>query len=318
MTNMYPTPTMPAFGVFVADQVAALRQAGVAIDVLFINGKSSTSEYARGFGRLWRALRAERYDLIHAHYVFSGIIARAQFGIPVVVTYHGSELLGHPRWQTWLSHVVTPLFDEVIYVSNECREAMRDRDGWVIPCGIDVDGFTPVPRELARQRLGLAPDQPLVLWAGDPNRPEKRFWLAEQAMQHVQNRLPNAGLVVLAGRPHAEVPTYMSACDVLVLTSAAEGSPMVVKEAMAANLPIVSVRVGDVPEVIGETPGCALATRDPRDIASRLLTVLHERRRTDGRMRIQELRQERIAQRILQVYEHALGARRDAEQYAPG
>jgi glycosyltransferase involved in cell wall biosynthesis len=227
----------------------------------------------------------------------------------VVLTHHGPELLGHPRWQTRLARIVTPLFDEVIYVSQEGREAMRDEDGWVIPCGIDLDAFAPVPRAEARARLGLPASQPLVLWAGDPSRPEKRFALVEAAMAQVQASLPEAELLLLTNQPHEVVPLYMSACDALVLTSAAEGSPMVVKEAMACNLPIVSVRVGDVPEVISSTPGCALAERDPGDIASKLVEILQKPRRTDGRARIQHLGHDRIAQRLLTVYAEAVSSR---------
>lgn len=316
VTNMYPTTTMPFFGVFVADQVEALRRAGASIDVFFVNGKASTWNYVWGFVRLWRFLRGRHYDLIHAHYVLTGVIARAQPGQRVVLTHHGSEVLGHPRWQTWLAHVVTPLFDEVIYVSEECRRALSDSDGWVIPCGVDLEVFQPVPRHAARERLGLSPDQPLVLWAGDPTRPEKCFSLAEASIDRVKASLPSAELLLLAGRPHTVVPTYMSACDALVLTSVAEGSPMVIKEAMACNLPIVSVRVGDVPEIISETPGCALAERAPSDIAAKLVSVLREPRRTDGRARIQHFRHDRIAQRVLEVYEHARQRRRRLQLYA--
>jgi teichuronic acid biosynthesis glycosyltransferase TuaC len=306
VTNMYPSPTNPAFGVFVDDQVNALRRAGADVDVFFVDGKANTLNYLWGFVRFWRQLRRRRYQLIHAHYVLSGLIARAQWRYRVVLTHHGSELLGHPRWQTWLAHLVTPWFDAVIYVSEECRRAMNDRAGWVIPCGVDLDVFRPVPRDEARAQLGLAPDQRLVLWAGDPSRPEKRYAMVEQAMQHVKALVPGAELVLLTGRPHHLVPTYMSACDVLVLTSAAEGSPMVVKEAMACNLPIVSVRVGDVAEVIDGTAGCALAERDAADIAARLVGVLQEPVRTDGRARVEHLGHGPITRRIMAVYRHTL------------
>jgi glycosyltransferase involved in cell wall biosynthesis len=81
---------------------------------------------------------------------------------------------------------------------------------------------------------------------------------------------------------------------------------MVVKEAMACNLPIVSVRVGDVPEVIGDTDGCALADRDPVDIASKLVGILQEPFRTGGRAQLGRYRHDRIASRIVDVYAHAL------------
>jgi glycosyltransferase involved in cell wall biosynthesis len=91
---------------------------------------------------------------------------------------------------------------------------------------------------------------------------------------------------------------------------------MVIKEAMACNLPIVSVRVGDVPEVIGHTPGCALAERDPYDIAAKLIRVLRSPARTDGRRRIDHLRHDRIAQRVLEVYSHAIRSQRGVRQHA--
>ena len=87
---------------------------------------------------------------------------------------------------------------------------------------------------------------------------------------------------------------------------------MVVKEAMACNLPIVSVRVGDVPEVIGDTPGCALAERDPADIAAKLVSVLRSPTRTDGRSRIAHLHHDRIAGRVHEVYQHAIASKRGA------
>jgi teichuronic acid biosynthesis glycosyltransferase TuaC len=135
-------------------------------------------------------------------------------------------------------------------------------------------------------------------------------------MALVKQELPEAELILLTRQPHEVVPAYMSACDALVLASRVEGSPMVIKEAMASNLPIVSVRVGDVPEIIGDTPGCALAERDPADIARKLLAILRAPRRTAGRARIEHLRQDRIARRVLEVYERAIRPRRGVRHNA--
>jgi teichuronic acid biosynthesis glycosyltransferase TuaC len=310
VTNMYPTPSMPSFGTFVYDQVQALRQAGVTVDVFYFLGRKSKWEYLWAFPRFWWLLANRHYDLIHAHYVLAGIVARAQWGKRVVLTHHGPEVLGQPRWQGPLCKLMTPLCDEVIHVTEEVRRTLRDDDGWVVPCGVDIEAFEPLARDQARATLGLPPNTPLVLWAGDYWRPEKRFDLVEQAMERVKVQLPEAQLVLLTKKPHDVVPLYMSACDALILTSALEGSPMVIKEAMACNLPIVSVRVGDVPEIISGTSGCALAERDPNDLAAKLVEVLRNPRRTDGRNRIAHLSHDRIARRVLQVYQHAIRPRR--------
>src|SRR5262245_56979233 len=123
VTNMYPTPTWPAFGTFVLNEVKSLRAAGVSVDVLVMNGRDSKWSYLRGLFRLWHALARRKYDVIHAHYVLTGAVARLQWGTPVVLTHHGCEVLGYPRWQTWLAKAINPLFDEVIYRSEEMRQA---------------------------------------------------------------------------------------------------------------------------------------------------------------------------------------------------
>jgi teichuronic acid biosynthesis glycosyltransferase TuaC len=312
VTNMYPSAERPEFGSFVKDQVEALRRLGVEIDVLFVDGRSSRWNYFRGPVRYWRALLAARYDLVHAHHVLVGPIARAQTGLPVILTHHGCEALGYPRWQTVVARLITPLFTRVIYVSEEQKQALRDRAGHVIPCGIDLALFRPFPREEARARLGLTTKGRLVLWVGDPARPEKRFDLAKRAVEHAKRRTPDLELVLLSGRSHEEVPLFLSACDALLLTSFLEGSPMVVKEAMACGLPVVSVRVGDVSEVIADTPGCALADADESSLGEALSRVLAEGRRTEGRSRVEPLDAEKIARRVRDVYEETLRARRGA------
>lgn len=309
VTNMYPTVESPSFGSFVYDQVVALREVGASVDVLFINGRASTWNYVWAFPRLWLRLLRGRYDVVHAHYILAGLVARAQWGHRLVLTHHGVEVLGIPRWHGWLCRLATPLFDQVIYTGEHLRRALDDADGWVIPCGIDLEQFSPRPRLESRARLGLPTNERLVLWAGEHRRPEKRYELAEQAMQQVRRTLPDARLVLVSDQPHSVIPAYMNACDALVLTSVGEGSPMVIKEAMACNLPIVSLRVGDVADIVGDTHGCAFADDDPADLARQLVLVLGEPRRTDGRARVQHLSHRRIAQRLLDVYARAVEPR---------
>ncbi|MFW6194929.1 MAG: glycosyltransferase family 4 protein [Chloroflexota bacterium] len=318
VTNMYPYPETPAFGVFVEDQVESLRRRGVEVDVLFMNGRESTLNYAWGIARIWKRLLTRRYDLVHAHYVFSGLAARMQFLRPVVLTHHGVEVF----WggQAWLSRRITRFFDQVIVVSEEMRRRLPYPDAHVIPCGVNMDRFQPMPKAEARRHLGLPEDKKLVLWAGEYFRPEKRYELVEEAVRLLQEDDDSVELVLLSGKAHDDVPAYMNACDVLLLVSDGEGSPMVVKEAMACNLPVVAHLVGDVEQIIGGTEGCHICSQDPRDIADKARLALDRGERTRGREVVQHLSIDTIAERITDVYGQALssanGPRIDATQEA--
>jgi len=98
LTNMYPIAEKPSWGIFVEEQVAALRKEGVDVDVFSVDGSKYKLNYLWGIFRLWGWLLTHRYDLIHAHYVFSGLIARIQFLYPVVLTHHGLEVF--VTWQS--------------------------------------------------------------------------------------------------------------------------------------------------------------------------------------------------------------------------
>jgi teichuronic acid biosynthesis glycosyltransferase TuaC len=311
LTNMYPTLSYPSFGTFVEEQVQSLRQEGVEVDVLFVNGVKSKLNYLWGFPRLWARILTQRYDLIHAHYVFSGIIARAQFLCPVVLTHHGSQVF--QTWQAPVCRMVTPLMDKTIVVSPEMKEKGHLPKSQIIPCGIDFNLFRPIPRKRAREELNLPQDKKLVLYAGEYFRPIKRFDIVQKSMGILQEAEPDAELVLVSKKPLSVVPEYMSACDVLVLVSDGEGSPMVIKEAMACNLPIVSVPAGDVPEVIGDTEGCYICTQDPVDVAEKLRLALIRGTRTNGREKIAHMEISAISRRIISVYKDLLQEKKRRE-----
>lgn len=308
VTNMYPRPEAPSHGVFVGDQVESLRRLGVAVDVFFINGRANKLNYLLAYPRLWNHLRKNRYDVVHAHYIFSGLVARAQWQAPVVLTHHGPEVF--QTWERYLCRLATGWFHRVIMVSQEMVDRLGFDRASVIPCGVDLDRFTPMDRDEARRCAGLPLDKRLVLWAGEYFRPEKRWDIVQEAMQWLTAKEPDAELVLLSGRPHADVPVYMNAADVLLLTSDAEGSPMVVKEAMACNLPVVSTAVGDVADVIGGTEGCYITTQDPADVVEKLRLALAFGRRTRGREAVRQFEIDHISRRIIAVYEDAIAGRR--------
>jgi glycosyltransferase involved in cell wall biosynthesis len=315
---MWPTPRIPMGGIFVREQVDSLRKRGLEIDVLFVNGvEEGKGAYLAGFGEVRRAVGAGAYDLIHAHYVFSGILAMAQSnpltgrGLPVVLTQHGIET--QRGWTAPLCRWTSRRVDRTIATSPIVQAALRLPDVDVVPCGVDTDLFRPVEQGEARAALGLPPGPRFALFAG-MRRPEKRLDLIEAAVQKAQQLAAQSGgpeiqLIIADNEPHERIPLFMNACDALVLASEGEGSPMVVKEAMACNLPVISVDVGDVKQVIGGTAGCFVVAREVNALAEAVCAALSAGRRTNGRAAVMPLSLDGIAERIEAIYRETLRTR---------
>jgi teichuronic acid biosynthesis glycosyltransferase TuaC len=172
---------------------------------------------------------------------------------------------------------------------------------------VDLGRFTVLDRGSCRSRLGFHPDRFHVLVpASAVGDPRKRVWLARSAVARLNDRGLNAELHELSNVPHTEVPIWLNACDALILTSLHEGSPNVVKEALACDLPVVSVDVGDVRERIEAIPGCYLSDPSAEDLAAALTKVHEGSRRVAGRQQMEDLSNERIAERIRDFYEQVL------------
>jgi glycosyltransferase involved in cell wall biosynthesis len=167
-------------------------------------------------------------------------------------------------------------------------------------------------RAAARQRLGYRPEERVVLFNAGKNPAVKDPGLAAAAVCAAQSRIGEIRFVILDGTAQpADIPLYMNAADVLLVTSRTEGSPTVVQEAMACNLPVVSVDVGDVRErVEGVSPGRVVEGRDPAVVGSALAAVLAEGKRSDGRMHARSLGIDAIAGRVSQFYRAVLSQRR--------
>jgi glycosyltransferase involved in cell wall biosynthesis len=312
VTNLWPTEADPSYGSFVKEQMESLRPHGVEFDVLFINGRESRWNYLRGIWQVRKQLRAKRYDLIHAHFGLSGWVARFQLGVPLLITFHGDDVLGRPRRDGSItlmgrffqitSYILARLVTTVIVQNKAMRQALRWDSAEVIPCGIDLDLFHPMDHGEARRLLGLDPGKKYVLFAYNPNEQRKRFDLIEAAVAMAREHHPEIEILHVRQRPHSEMPVYMNAADVLVMASMVEGSPLAVKEAMATNLPVITVDVGDAAELIGSTTGCYLVRREAAAVADKIIEVCRHGGRTNGRDWIRKLSMEAVAKRIIEVY----------------
>src|SRR6266516_2528225 len=168
---MYPTKTAPGKGSFVREQVESLRALGLSVDVFAIEGPRGGKKYLRAPAALRRVLAEDRFDLIHAHYGLSGVVALAQRGVPVVTTFHGSDT-GFVRWQRHVSWAVARLTTPV-FVTVEGAARLGITDPIVIPCGVDTERFRPIDRAEARRRLGWDERSTYILLPGSRRDPAK-------------------------------------------------------------------------------------------------------------------------------------------------
>jgi glycosyltransferase involved in cell wall biosynthesis len=308
VSNMFPSGGNPANGVFVKETLDVLRQAGLSVDILLIRGSRSPVKYGVGAVKLWLRLIRRKYDLIHAYYVYSGIVARMQPLYPVIVTLCGSDvnLPSQRRFSKWLCSRVA----KTIVQTTQMKNVLGHENAVVLPFGVNVSLFVPTPRTEARERLGLNAEGLLALFPYDPRRKEKRYDLFVRAVGRARDRIPRLETLVLKNVPRELVPVYMSAADVMVLTSQSEGSPGTVKEALACGLPIVSVDVGDVKDLLEGVDGCSICERDEDSIALGIAAALSYGKRTDGRNRALELSTDAVCSRLLALYAEVLGRKR--------
>jgi teichuronic acid biosynthesis glycosyltransferase TuaC len=302
--------------VFIARQAEFLRREGVDVELFPFKGARQTRNYARAWWEVQRRLHRGSYDLVHAQFGQSGLTALPK-RVPLVVTFRGDDLEGiigeNGRYVPagWVlrsvSRLVARQADAAIVVSEHMKRYLPSSvAAHVLPSGIDLELFRPQPREEARRRLGLSGDQHLVLFVGNPALARKRFALAQAAVNLVNRTVP-ARLIAGWELPHQEIAALMSACDALVCTSMQEGSPNAVKEALACNLPVVSVRVGDVPLRLRGIAGCELCPDDRAEtIAAGLERVLRRGIRIDGRSVMQQLDEGVLTRRLIDIYRSVL------------
>lgn len=283
---------------FITDQASALQNVGVKIDFFTIEGKGVLG-YLANRELLLDKIHKFQPQLIHAHYGLSGLLANTQRKVPVVTTYHGSDI-NVPRVFIF-SRINMLLSAFNIFVSEKnIKKSNLKRNFALIPCGVDTFVFQPIDKYEARKQLGFNLDKKLVLFAGDFNNTVKNPDLAKNAVnQHI-----NVELIELKGYSRTEVALVMNAVDVCLMTSFTEGSPQFIKEAMACNCPIVSVNVGDVEDVIKGVSGCFVTNYDVNELSKNINKALCFSGKTNGRDRIilKELDQSSVVEKLIETY----------------
>ena len=303
VANMYPSPERPAFGVFVADQVAALRATG-EVDVAVYHWDARRRPWRYALAALKLALAGTDADVVHAHYGLSGLVAlAAPRRVPLVLTVHGRDC--HHAVVKRLTALVARRAAAVVAVSQELAAQCPFPVAAVIPPGVDLELFRPLPRAEARARLGLPADtgRRFLVFPADPARPEKRYTAALELAGRLAARHPEIELRPVFGRPRAEMPLWYNAADAVLVTSQREGYGLACVEALACDVPVLSTPVGIAPSLLTGVEGCLCEPFDAERWAGHLETLLAaDEPRVAGRAAAESQSLSAAARRTLQLY----------------
>jgi glycosyltransferase involved in cell wall biosynthesis len=315
--HVIPDAPVGSYNLFARREAASLAKVGVDVQTWYLTSRRSVSKLLRLRKDFQKVVAEFKPDLVHAQFgTVTALFCLLNSKQPLVITFRGTDLNPDPSiakvrglMGRTFSRIAAAGAARIICVTSGLKQRLwwgRERT-IVTPSGVKMELFRPIHRDEARARVGWPADAPIVLFNAGRFPRIKRPDLAQAAFEVAKQTLANAVLVILDGTLAPDLmPLAYSAADCLLVTSDYEGSPSVVREAMACNLPIVSVEVGDVAERIRNDRSSTIVSRDPREIGAALVKVLAERKRSNGRQAVMEIAEDRVALRLRELYEQVL------------
>lgn len=264
-SHRYYAPYTDYVAPFIYEQMQGLKTHGCEFRICFVRGGGAKS-YLKAWRDIRKAIKEYQPTLIHAHYGLCGVIANMQRQVPVVCTYHGSDI--NETNVRWLSMIAVQLSRYNIFVSQKlCDMAGNPTKSVVIPCAVDVKHFRPMDKQTCRKLLGMDSNKIYILFSKEFADEVKNYPLAKVAVEGLNC---DAELLEFYGYTREQVPLLYNAVDCCLLTSFTEGSPQFVKEAVACGCPIVSTDVGDVKMVVDNIGNCFISTYNVEDVIEKL------------------------------------------------
>jgi teichuronic acid biosynthesis glycosyltransferase TuaC len=300
-----PDAAAPQRGRWVLDQVEAIRERGIEVEMFDI--AVGRGNYAPATRRLRRRLREQDFDIVHAHYGLAGWCAKLAGADPLVVTFHGTDV--RHRVVGPMSRALAGRLDLCAGVSRALFGPEDGRPGLpavpgraVLPCGPDLRRFAPIPRAEARRELGLDATEPLLFFPADPSRPEKRHDRAAQLAEAVGVELLTGGRI-----DPERMPLWVNAANAVVRTSEYEGLGLVALESLACDVPVLSTPVGIAPHAIAGVSGCLVAPFAVEAWSAAAAPHLQTADpRISGRARAESFAADRMAERVIVAYRELL------------
>ena len=288
---------------FVYEQGEALRALGIEVDYFAVVGKGALG-YLKNYSRLKKAISDFQPNIIHAHYGLCGALCVLQSKVPVVITCHNGETL------SWYGNIISSLAvrraKHTICVAQHIYDKLylKPKRYTIQPCGIEV--FDLVDKATAQEAMNLPTDKINILFGGAFANLRKNVALANEALA-ILNR-NDINLIEMRGYNREQVTMLYNGCDMLLLPTKSEGSPQVLKEAMAYNCPIVATDVADIAYLLDGVSNSYVTTFDPKDVADKIAKVIANPARTNGRERIEKLKLEnsQVARTIKAIYDTVL------------
>ncbi len=316
--HVIPFHPSPSGFVFAKRQVQDLELEGYTNEIFYFNTKISLSVFIQQFFAFKKLIKSFKPDIIHSHYgTLTGFFASLMHQIPFVITFQGSDIYRtqdiHPlreKLGKWMSEKSANKAKGIICVSPKMKDLLPTgkEKAVVIPCGIDIRVFQPLNKIECKKTLGLSTSKKYIFF--NANNPlVKRLDIAQTSIQLLQKKY-SVELLSLNGNIHPnEIPKYINACDATLLCSDSEGSPMIIKESLACQIPIVSVAVGDVKDRIRGVDNCFIVPQDAEAIKLQLEVIFENGiKSTNGREKLlkDELDSITTIRRIIQVYKNAI------------
>ncbi|MCO4293681.1 glycosyltransferase family 4 protein [Solitalea sp. MAHUQ-68] len=309
ITNMYPTKDHIYQGIHVKEQIEYLSQTQIFDhEIYIINGKASKLNYLKSIFQINKLICSKEIDILHIHFGLSGLfmLFNPFIKTPSVLTLHGSDITKPGLMQT-ITRIVARKVNRIIILNDKMRILLNTslNNLYKIPCGINIDQFS------LNRKNGATSDF-IIGFPGDKNRPEKNYKLFKKIIIKLAEAHKNIKIIEFHNLTRAQVIEKLSTLDCLLMTSIREGSPQIIKEAMASGVPVISTNVGDVSNLLDSVEYCwVIDSFEPEqftDKLAQLFLLRPEQRLTNGRSKIIDLKldQASVTKRIYAIYENIL------------
>lgn len=302
---------------FIESQFESLKPYIKEIDHFRIGG-SGIKAYIRSYKTLKQKLRQGNFDIIHAHWTYSCVLCTLlQKKEKIIVSFMGSDLQGiyykninlptlKGLVNIFLSQIITFKVNGIIVKSKRMIRwippFLRFKAN-VIPNGVNLKKFNRIDKIYAREYLKLNDNEKYILFLGDPNDPRKNFSLVKQSLK----LLDQEGIIYTLLAPYpidsSKIPYFLASADVLAFPSKLEGSPNVIKEALAMECPIVATDVGDVVERVASIDGCYISKYKSTDFSEKLKIALQFNKRISSEEELKLISEDNIAMKIVEFYQ---------------